>query len=65
METSIRGFVTEDSHCNPLGIYGALKLSGEFMVKAYNNVFDLPYTIVRPSAYTRESVLAEELARYL
>jgi len=44
------GFVTEDTHCDPMGIYGALKFAGEKMVIAYNQVFDLPYTIIRPSA---------------
>ncbi len=44
------GFVTEDTPCNPLGIYGALKFSGEKLVIAYNQVFKLPYTILRPSA---------------
>lgn len=42
--------VDEDHPLNPMGIYGALKVSGEKMVIAYNQVFDLPYTIVRPSA---------------
>lgn len=42
--------VTEDALCNPLGIYGALKLGAEKLVTAYYQVFDLPYTIVRPSA---------------
>jgi len=42
--------VDEEHPLNPIGIYGALKLSGEKMVIAYNQVFDLPYTIVRPSA---------------
>ncbi len=42
--------VTEDAPCNPLGIYGALKYSGEKIVIAHHQVFDLPYTIVRPSA---------------
>lgn len=44
------GFVTEETACNPIGIYGALKFSGEKLVIAFNQVFDLPYTIVRPSA---------------
>ncbi len=44
------GFVTEDTPCEPLGIYGALKFGGEKLVIAYNQVFDLPYTIIRPSA---------------
>jgi nucleoside-diphosphate-sugar epimerase len=42
--------VDEDHPLNPIGIYGALKVAGEKMVVAYNQVFDLPYTIVRPSA---------------
>jgi nucleoside-diphosphate-sugar epimerase len=41
---------TEDRRCEPMGIYGALKYGGERLVIAYNQVFDLPYTIVRPSA---------------
>ena len=44
------GSVNEDTICEPLGIYGALKFSGEKLVIAYNQVFDLPYTIIRPSA---------------
>ncbi len=42
--------VNEDTNCLPLGIYGALKLSGELLLKSYNQVFDLPFTIIRPSA---------------
>jgi len=44
------GSVTEETPCEPLGIYGALKFGGEKLVIAYNQVFDLPYTIIRPSA---------------
>ena len=44
------GMVTEEAVCEPLGIYGALKYGGEKLVIAYNQVFDVPYTIVRPSA---------------
>jgi nucleoside-diphosphate-sugar epimerase len=42
--------VTEDHPLNPIGIYGALKLGGEKLVIAYQQVFGLPYTIIRPSA---------------
>jgi nucleoside-diphosphate-sugar epimerase len=42
--------VDEEHPLNPIGIYGALKLSGEKIVIAYQQVFDLPYTIIRPSA---------------
>ena len=42
--------VSEDHPLNSIGIYGALKVAGERMVIAYQQVFDLPYTIIRPSA---------------
>ncbi len=42
--------VSEDHPLNPIGIYGALKVGGEKMVIAYQQVFNLPYTIIRPSA---------------
>ena len=42
--------VDEDHPLNPIGIYGALKVAGEKMVIAYQQVFELPYTILRPSA---------------
>lgn len=42
--------VSEDHPLNPIGIYGALKVAGEKIVIAYNQVFDLSYTIIRPSA---------------
>ena len=42
--------VDEEHSLNPIGIYGALKLGGEKLVIAYQQVFDLPYTIIRPSA---------------
>jgi nucleoside-diphosphate-sugar epimerase len=42
--------VTEETPCEPLGIYGALKYGGEKMVIGYHQVFGLPYTIIRPSA---------------
>ena len=42
--------VDEQHPLEPIGIYGALKVAGEKIVIAYQQVFDLPYTIVRPSA---------------
>lgn len=42
--------VDEEHPLNPIGIYGALKLAGEKIVIAYQQVFELPYTIIRPSA---------------
>ncbi|MCH8863733.1 MAG: NAD(P)-dependent oxidoreductase [Proteobacteria bacterium] len=40
----------ETAHCSPFGIYGTLKLNGENSVISHNQVFDLPYTIIRPCA---------------
>ena len=42
--------VAEDHPLNPIGIYAALKVAGEKIVIAYQQVFKLPYTIIRPSA---------------
>ena len=42
--------VSEDAPKDPKGIYGAAKLSSELLIKAYHNLIDLPYTIIRPSA---------------
>jgi nucleoside-diphosphate-sugar epimerase len=41
--------VDEDNLCEPLGIYGALKYGSEKIIIGYNQTFDLPYTIIRPS----------------
>ena len=40
----------EDDDCNPLGLYGSMKLSGEHITRAYTHRFDIPHTIIRPSA---------------
>ncbi len=57
------GFVTEETPCEPLGIYGALKYSGEKIVIAYNQVFDLPYTIIRPSALYGERCVSRRVGQ--
>lgn len=41
---------SESDDCEPLGIYGSMKLSGEHTVRAYSKRFGIPYTIIRPSA---------------
>ena len=55
--------VNEESNCKPIGIYGTLKYSGELMVKAYNQVFDLPYTIIRPSALYGERCVSRRVGQ--
>ena len=42
--------VHEDAVCDPLDIYGNLKLNGERLVRAYTRLHGLEHTIVRPSA---------------
>lgn len=53
--------VDETSVCEPIGIYGALKFGGEKLVIAYNQVFDLTYTIVRPSALYGERCVSRRV----
>ncbi|HET8650841.1 MAG TPA: NAD-dependent epimerase/dehydratase family protein [Gemmatimonadales bacterium] len=55
--------VTEDTVCEPLGIYGALKFAGEKMVIAYNQVFGVPYTIIRPSALYGERCISRRVGQ--
>ena len=55
--------VTEETPCKPLGIYGALKFSGEKIVEAYNQVFSLPYTIIRPSALYGERCVSRRVGQ--
>lgn len=55
--------VTEDTVCEPMGIYGALKYAGEKIVIAYNQVFDLPYTIIRPSALYGERCVSRRVGQ--
>jgi len=57
------GVVSEDTTCDPIGIYGALKFGGEKLVIAYNQVFNMPYTIVRPSALYGERCVSRRVAQ--
>lgn len=57
------GAVTEETLCEPLGIYGALKYSGEKIIIAYNQVFGLPYTIIRPSALYGERCVSRRVGQ--
>ena len=55
--------VKEDRVCNPIGIYGALKFGAEKLVIGYNQVFDLPFTIIRPSALYGERCVSRRVGQ--
>jgi len=42
--------IDESSDCKPIGQYGIMKLTGEWLVQDYSRQHKLDYTIVRPSA---------------
>ena len=56
-----KSVVTEKENCDPIGIYGSLKLSSELLIKSYANVFGLTYTIVRPSALYGERCISNRV----
>ena len=55
--------IDESAICNPLGIYGTLKYAGEKIVKAYKDVFNLNYTIIRPSALYGERCVSRRVTQ--
>jgi len=55
--------VNEETTCKPIGIYGTLKYSGELIVKSYNHVFGMPYTIIRPSALYGERCVSRRVSQ--
>ena len=55
--------VNEETPCNPVGIYGTLKYAGELIVKAYHEVFGLPYTVIRPSALYGERCVSRRVGQ--
>jgi nucleoside-diphosphate-sugar epimerase len=55
--------VNEESVCEPIGIYGALKYAAEKIIIAYNQVFNLSYTILRPSALYGERCISRRVGQ--
>lgn len=55
--------VDEDHPLNSIGIYGALKVAAERIIIAYEQVFDLPYTIIRPSALYGTRCISRRVAQ--
>jgi len=57
------GTVTEKTTCDPIGIYGALKYCAEKILKSYNDIFGLDYTIIRPSALYGERCVSRRVGQ--
>lgn len=55
--------VNEKTICKPLGIYGNFKLMCENIIKSYNQVFNLNYTIIRPSALYGERCISRRVGQ--
>ncbi len=55
--------VSENDILKPKGIYGSLKLAGELLVKAHKQVFNLDYTIIRPSALYGERCVSRRVGQ--
>ena len=53
----------ENDICEPIGIYGALKYSAEKIIKTYNQTFNLPYAILRPSALYGERCISRRVGQ--
>ena len=60
---TLKKVVNENDICNPIGIYGALKYSAEKIIQAYGQVFNLPYTIIRPSALYGERWISRRVGQ--
>ena len=50
--------------CNPIEIYGTLKLAGEVITKGVSNSYSIPYTIIRPSAVYGPTDMNERVTQY-
>jgi nucleoside-diphosphate-sugar epimerase len=56
----------ETASKNPIEPYGIMKLAGESLVKNYNRIYGLEYTIVRPSAvYGPRDVVDRVLSKFV
>lgn len=53
----------EEQPCNPIGIYGALKYAAEKILIGYGQVFEVPYSIIRPSALYGERCVSRRVGQ--
>ena len=55
--------VEENFNCNPIGIYGSLKFAAEKIILSYNQAYDFPCTIIRPSALYGERCISRRVGQ--
>ena len=55
--------VKENEICDPIDVYGTLKYMAEKLVKVYKKVFDINYTIIRPSALYGERCISRRVSQ--
>jgi dTDP-D-glucose 4,6-dehydratase len=63
MEILRKMMLTKSQNVIQLEYMAALKLAGEIIIKSYNQVFDLPYTIIRPSALYGERCVSRRVGQ--
>ena len=55
--------VNEKTQCNPISIYGLFKFQCEQIIQIYSKYFDIPFTIVRPSALYGERCISNRVGQ--
>ena len=58
-----KDIVDEDDSVNPFGIYATFKYMGEKMVKCYSDIYDINYSIIRPSALYGERCISRRVSQ--
>ncbi|MDC0351139.1 NAD(P)-dependent oxidoreductase [Candidatus Pelagibacter sp.] len=55
--------IKENDLCDPIDIYGTLKYMAEKLIKIYQKVFGINYTIIRPSALYGERCISRRVSQ--
>jgi nucleoside-diphosphate-sugar epimerase len=58
-----KNVIKENDLCDPIDIYGTLKYMAEKLIKIYQKVFGINYTIIRPSALYGERCISRRVSQ--
>jgi nucleoside-diphosphate-sugar epimerase len=58
-----KNIISEKDSCDPIDIYGTLKLMAEKLIIIYQKVFGINYTIIRPSALYGERCISRRVSQ--